>query len=731
MTQRRTKKPTLDDLLSVRTPVDIVASPDGEMLAVTAELKGEWMMIPNGSLKSGVTTFEVALHLFVIDLKTGNETQVDSGHRSWKPTWSNDAERLVFFSEQNEEIGLWEWERASGKVRRLIDEAIPRSFQILGWDAKGTGVIVVLPSSGQDAKGSEPPPAQGPQVDYFYSSSKGEDEVSGVAVGLLGKEDKRDVAVVNIESGEVKRIVEDFPLVHIHPSPDGRWVALIGPLRRLKMESFKHVQDIHIFSVDDGKLMHVIKDSRHMIPSWSPDSSKLAAVCNGKLVVQRIEGDVADLDQVSELYDEGGGVLFWTALWDDTSRMILAPNLEPRFLAIDTESGSYVELDKPYTAQFRAPNPFRSARLDQFWSPDGSSCVFATRNAEDLSRELWRVPLDGSPAAGIKDLEAESMPVPDLVHPGATEISTDGDNVYYRTDNEVDPPEIWSLNQQGKTKRISKFNDHLADMDLAKAESITWPNADGTEWKGTLVLPASRKPGETVPIVVDSYPVPAWGHMTDQWDSPQVIFKQLLVAQGYGVFVVGGALASKLSSLQDLCNPILTGVNELQRLGIADDRLAIMGQSGGGFLVNSMVTVTDRFKAAISFVSVANWASHFGQLWPMEGGPLMHGVTNAENVCGGPPWEKPDRYVQLSPVFYLDRVETPLLLVSGLADSGVFVQQADEMFVGLRRLGKEVGLLRYHGEGHGGFSEPNRSDMIERVLAFLDKHLAVQTAGGQ
>ena len=102
---------------------------------------------------------------------------------------------------------------------------------------------------------------------------------------------------------------------------------------------------------------------------------------------------------------------------------------------------------------------------------------------------------------------------------------------------------------------------------------------------------------------------------------------------------------------------------------------------------------------------------------------MMHGVTNASNICGGPPWENPQRYIELSPVFFLDRLTTPLLLISGVADYGVFVQQADEMFVGLRHLGKEVELLRYHGQGHGMFSEPARSHMIESVFAFLDKHL--------
>ena len=91
----------------------------------------------------------------------------------------------------------------------------------------------------------------------------------------------------------------------------------------------------------------------------------------------------------------------------------------------------------------------------------------------------------------------------------------------------------------------------------------------------------------------------------------------------------------------------------------------------------------------------------------------------------GPPWERPFDYVAASPVFFLDRVETPLLLIYGIEDDAVGVEQGGEMFVGLRRLEKEVTLLRYHGEGHvpTNYSEANRRDLVGRVLAWFDQHL--------
>ena len=105
----------------------------------------------------------------------------------------------------------------------------------------------------------------------------------------------------------------------------------------------------------------------------------------------------------------------------------------------------------------------------------------------------------------------------------------------------------------------------------------------------------------------------------------------------------------------------------------------------------------------------------------------MHGTANAEQYTGGTPWEKPETYVQMSPVFHLDKVTTPLMLVGGTWDWAAFMQQGDEMYVGLRRLGKDVVLLRYREEYHGAsfFTPPNRDDVIERVFAFIEERFAL------
>ena len=92
---------------------------------------------------------------------------------------------------------------------------------------------------------------------------------------------------------------------------------------------------------------------------------------------------------------------------------------------------------------------------------------------------------------------------------------------------------------------------------------------------------------------------------------------------------------------------------------------------------------------------------------------------------GATPWESRDKYVENSPVFYLNRIETPLLITHGSEDTVVSPFLGDEVYVGMRRLGKETVYLKYAGEGHSPsyWSYANRIDFCNRVIAWFEGHL--------
>jgi dipeptidyl aminopeptidase/acylaminoacyl peptidase len=105
---------------------------------------------------------------------------------------------------------------------------------------------------------------------------------------------------------------------------------------------------------------------------------------------------------------------------------------------------------------------------------------------------------------------------------------------------------------------------------------------------------------------------------------------------------------------------------------------------------------------------------HWGASW-----------TERPDNMGGTPWEYRERYIENSPYFFLDRVQTPVLLIHGERDTAVSVHLADELYVSLRRLHKEVQYARYASEGHLILQRSNGLDAAHRMIGWFDEHLGV------
>jgi dipeptidyl aminopeptidase/acylaminoacyl peptidase len=180
--------------------------------------------------------------------------------------------------------------------------------------------------------------------------------------------------------------------------------------------------------------------------------------------------------------------------------------------------------------------------------------------------------------------------------------------------------------------------------------------------------------------------------------------------------------------MKDLADTVLPGVNKAIDIGVADpDRLGVMGQSFGGYSTLCLLVQTTRFRAAIVRAGFGSLMGIYGE---MATNGLAYGVGVIEDGTSrmrGTPWEFRERYIENSPIFYLDRVQTPLFIAHGTQDTAAASFLADEVFVGLRRLGKEALYAKYQGEGHGFQVFANKVDYWNRALDWFDKHLQPQT----
>jgi dipeptidyl aminopeptidase/acylaminoacyl peptidase len=160
-------------------------------------------------------------------------------------------------------------------------------------------------------------------------------------------------------------------------------------------------------------------------------------------------------------------------------------------------------------------------------------------------------------------------------------------------------------------------------------------------------------------------------------------------------------------------------LNAVAHTGWVDTtRLGVSGHSYGGYMVNFLVTQMTQFKAAVSFSGVSDLISGY-----LGDGNNLQFYEVGQGRLGLPVWEAPERYIKNSPVSYLDRVGTPLLIIHGVKDPTVPVGQSQEMFRGLARLGKPAELVLYHNAEHLG--PPFNAAWWGRALDWFDKYLCV------
>jgi dipeptidyl aminopeptidase/acylaminoacyl peptidase len=169
---------------------------------------------------------------------------------------------------------------------------------------------------------------------------------------------------------------------------------------------------------------------------------------------------------------------------------------------------------------------------------------------------------------------------------------------------------------------------------------------------------------------------------------------------------------------------LLPQVYRAAELGYVDaTRLAIGGQSFGGYGTASVITETNLFRAAIAVSGIYDLPGTYGHM-DEEGGSFWIGWSEGGQArMGGHPWENLRRYTDNSPYYRADRIHTPLLLIHG--DEDMAYHDAEKLFSALRRLNRPAQLARYEGQGHVVYEWQRASsvDAARRIVDFLRVHL--------
>lgn len=402
---------------------------------------------------------------------------------------------------------------------------------------------------------------------------------------------------------------------------------------------------------------------------------------------------------------------------------------------------------------------------DMAWSPDGEKMAFigAVSLNDPLAQSVFVVPKSGgAPVNLTPNLEASaqslgwlngntiyftaatgtkqtlfSLPAgggtPTTMAGGGAEImgSVSFDSRMRRFATSVQtaqhPDDVYLGDvRNGRLNRVTTHNEWLARVELAPQETITWKGADGWDIEGVLVRPLNKVPGARYPLAILPHGGPE-GISYDGWTTRGLYPAQYLAANGYAVLMPnyrgsgGRGVAFSKADHRDLggkeFKDVIAGIDHLAAEGLVDpDRVGISGTSYGGYFSAWAGTkYTDRFKAAITFAGISNWASFTGTTDIPYEMSMVHWDT----------WwfDDPGLAWDRSPLAHINGTKTAILVGHGLADSRVHPEQSIEMYTALRIKGVPTGLLLYPREPHGLLERAHQLDFMRRMLQWFDQHV--------
>jgi dipeptidyl aminopeptidase/acylaminoacyl peptidase len=286
-------------------------------------------------------------------------------------------------------------------------------------------------------------------------------------------------------------------------------------------------------------------------------------------------------------------------------------------------------------------------------------------------------------------------------------------------------PDLWVSGPDFQDmEKISYANPQQEEYVWGDAEIIEWVSNDGIPLQGILVKPDGFDPSEKYPMMVYFYERSSDGLHSYRPPSPGTSVNQsFYVSRGYVYFVpdipyeIGHPGESAIDA-------VVPGVLKIVDQGYVDkDRIGAQGHSWGGYQLAYMITRTNIFAAVEGGAPVSNMTSAYGGIRWDSGMNRQFQYEHTQSRIGGSLWEETLRYINNSPLFEADKVQTPFLMIHNDQDGAVPWYQGIEFYMALRRLQKPVWMLNYNGERHGLRQRPNMEDWTIRMQQFFDHYL--------
>ena len=287
-------------------------------------------------------------------------------------------------------------------------------------------------------------------------------------------------------------------------------------------------------------------------------------------------------------------------------------------------------------------------------------------------------------------------------------------------------PDFWLTDKNFRLlMRLTDLNEQTKNFAIGTSEVIKWKDSAGVEQKGVLYTPEGYDSTKRYPVIVYFYETMTQDAFKFYVPEPteSTINPTMFVSRGYVVFMPD--IHYEIGWPGRSCvNAVVSGTEHIINKGIADpERIGVQGHSWGGYQVAYLITQSDIFKCACSEAAVTNMTSAYTGIRSAAGTPRMFMYECTQSRIGGSLWEKQENYIKNSATFYLDQVTTPLLSRHCDADEAVPYSQGLELFLGLKRLGKQVWMFNYKGVGHNIRPWEVKMDWSRRMDEYFDYYL--------
>lgn len=696
----------------------------------------------------------------------------DSG--SWSPIWSPDGERLGFVSTRGGHPSLWMWNAADGSVSRISARGpLFTDGQPFAW-LDGRRLLYAAQPLQWDEASSEAEESLH-NVERGWRQAIAGSEPSADVQAETNNARASQLLLVGLDGNSAVLAEGISPIWR--PSPTGSaaaWVAV--ETRDASAPSFGIAGIGRVVPPLTGPLPAQVVQG---CLSWSRDSGRLAVIGRDRsgrlglyiatLATGRVaEVPLADLWVGSCLsggmsWSSGNGVLFRAKRRADVeaSSYQSARNdwwyVKGREAAVNLTSGMTETPRRLFPAT--GGDGFIGSAGGEVWriAPERHAIVNLTRDLADPVRDIaWPAFFtsnDSGPVAGcdypevLASLADGRLARLDTASGRSAPFALDGRLVAYApasrsaltlSEGSAGLAMARIAADGGPAQALFRANAYLREIEPGRWQRIDYRSTRGEALVGWLLLPPDYRAGRRYPLISWVYPERVYGASPPSGSSIEdgdLFNFQVAAGRGYAVLFPSmplgpyGVPEDPLARLQE---GVMPAVDVAVSAGFADpDRLFVMGHSFGGFAVNGLVGQTDRFRAAVSIAGASDLISAFGtrsgELRYRDAHhdssvvPLPDVIETGQFRMQAPPWRDPQRYVRNSPIFAVDHVRTPLLLIHGDLDY-VPIQQSEEFYSALVRLGARAEFVRYLGEGHSPRSPANIRDMWRRVLAWFDRY---------